>query len=256
MYKPKNERVVTAQLTTFTRLVLSRINLLSLKPIILSSTYMLDRYDGTKKTNSIKHMLKKIKIITDLASGMQEGIDPNPNILHKQIMECVIAYVNIFYNASSADRKKYMSVCIDDSINKDLEPHHNMLIMPAFMAELEKPKELVINSIVSELYRKPILFMYKTGKQSMYVNGYIRSMAMDSSSSIITERIHKILNNMHEMIMELETNMPDPSEHSRKKEEFMSEISALKKDQNINIFDSMAGKIMPFEYKGSRFMRR
>lgn len=223
--------------------------------MLLSSLYLLDKYKGTKRTNSMRSMLKSMRAVSDIALLMQDGADPNPNTLHKRIVECVTAYVDVFYNTSSTERKRYMGLCIDDTLCKNSEPHQNILIMPAFMAELKKPKESVINSIIAELYRKPILFMYNAGKQSMYIDKYIRSMAMDGSSNAITEKIHKVLTDMYKMITELETHSLDPLEHNRKKEEFMLEIYSLKED-NINIFDYMAGKVMPFEYKGNRFIRK
>ncbi len=256
-YKNKRKRLEKRTLNSSARTVMLRINLLSLKPIMLSSSYLARRYGkGEKRINGMAQLLKNVKVLGEISTEMQNGSAPNPQTLYKCILECVTSYVNIFYNASSQERKNYMSMCIDDEISRNLKPHENMLILPAFMAELGKQRERVIDSIMAELYRKPLMFMLNTVNQSVQIDKYMRSMAMNGSSIDAEERISELLHDLNHLISKLEASMLEPSEHSKQQERMMGVVASLKDESNIGILDHMAGIIMPFEHRGVRFIRK
>lgn len=256
-YKTKRKGQKRITLNSSARTVMLRINLLSLKPIMLSSSYLAGMYKGRKKRiNGLAELIKDAKVLGDISTDMQNGSAPNPETLYKRILKCVTSYVDIFYSIGSTERKKYLSMCVDDDISKGTKPHENMLMMPAFMAELDKPKERVVESIMMELYRKPLVFMLNTVDHSVRIDRYIRSMAMNGSSTGTEEHISKLLHDLRHMISRLEGSMPDPSEQSRQQEALMGIVSNLEYKSNIGILDHMAGSIMPFEHRGVRFIRK
>ncbi len=252
----RSKHSVNAKLSKHAEAVLLRINLLSIKPLFLSTTYVVNGLiHGRSKGADTERLEERTNSLKEMAKSMYNGERPDDMDLHNEIVNYVTEYVDIFYSMSSHDRKRYMRLCMDDPTLSKVTPYENLLIIPAFMAEIGKPKEYVVDSIVASLYRKPLIFIYEHGNRAYSIDRYLRSMAV-SGSSEAADAMGKLISEISGFISESRGVVLDPQSINAKSADILSSMLEMKDSSNIRVFDYIAEKIMPTEYRPSKFMRR
>ncbi len=187
-----------------TEMTINAVNMLSIKPVLFFSAYALARLKTKPSSKPAKRLYRSIAELKELSSQMQSGDIETYGAIGNTITNCVKSYVDLFYEAGKKELKDYMSGCMDGFISHPNNTLDNMFIFPALMADLEKPREEVYETILTEVRKKPTSFIAKHTRSAIELNRYMQSRGIGIQHNEIEHDIIELMDKIIDLMQEIE----------------------------------------------------
>ncbi len=244
------------------RRVMSRVNLLSIKSVILSIKYAMKEAPETFTRNresmarDMRRLSKRLSTLESMAAVHYNDLGIEPARMYGVLKTSVTAYVNLFYDANASELDMYVAKCKASTMGKKLKPEQNMLLIPAMMASRGEPKSTAIGMLLAGVYKKPFKALYDSSRASLHMEFFKRSLAMANATDQSLESFSQTLDRMSTLLKSIDANDLHPAEDERRKEEFMEELLKLNDTTGVDTLSLLEEKLMPYETANKRVMRK
>ena len=255
--KRRSRTISTATVTRLTNIS----NLNSIKSILMAMQIAVKYAETVFSANSKnRNRLKRIRLyslrlnkISDLLHT-EKYIDPE--VLYRELRLASIAYVNLFYGASKADREAFMSSCMSDGLNRRINSENNLILLPSILAANDVPVGKASFSILAGLHRKSFIAIKQAMKSAVSMELFRNSAAIGGSNSDNLERLNRSIYEIDGIIGNMHGLMKNYEAVEAKKLELINEMCEIGESSGFPVDSVIESISAPYSMKHSSIMRK
>jgi hypothetical protein len=235
-------------------------NLNSVKSILMAMQVSLKYAENVFAGNAgnatrlkrIRQYVYRLNRVSDL---LHTDTHVEPEIFYRELRLAAIAYVNLFYGASRADREAFMSSCLSDSYGRAAEPSNNLILLPSILAENGVPIGKASFSILTGLHRKSFMAIKHAMKSAVSVELFRNSSAIGDSTESL-ERLNKSIYEIDGIMSNMHGLMKDYEAVETKKLELIAEMCDIGDKSGFPVDSVIESVSAPYMPKHSNIMRK
>ncbi len=231
-------------------LTINAVNMLSIKPVLIFSAYASKMLAPVNE--STKRLSRNVAKLKRLASQMQSGDLEMYGRIGNALSSCVKNYVDMFYEADREVLNRYISECLDGLIGKNNNGIDNMLIFPALMANMDKPREEAYETIISEIRRKPTSFIARYSRRAVEITRYMAARGMANNKDAQEHETVELMDSIIDLLQETDMG----ADYSRIANGNADIIRQMERMDNKHIINLLQSALMPIESNPSRIRRK
>jgi hypothetical protein len=235
-------------------------NLNSVKSILMAMQVALKYAESVFAKNQgnstrLKRIRQYISRLNNVSDLLHTDVNLEPEVLYKELRLASIAYVNLFYGASKADRETFMSSCMSDSYGRAIEPSNNLILLPSMFAENGVPIGKASFSILAGLHRKSFMAIKHAMKSAVSVELFRNSSAIGNNTESL-ERLNKSIYEIDGIMSNIHGLMKDYEMVEAKKLDLIAEMCDIGDKSGFPVDSVIESVSAPYMSKRSSIMRK
>ena len=262
MQKTSSRQTRTSRISeNRSRTLRCRINIIPIKSLLLAMSFLINAnvekfYNNDDVYPAMKRITKHMQTLKETANELYEDKEINPDTFYNVLKLGVTSYVNFFYGISRKSRNIYIETLRADASASHRHSEINMLSAPALMANRGSKKSDAISTMLSELYSKPFKFCHSSGKASMQIEFFKKSIAIKAMPGEAFARLSDALGRLEEAIKAINNYSLEPINAEKEKSEFFERIIKLDDESGFGVAGFIEDRLMPYEIPSHKIMRR
>ncbi len=203
----------------------------------------------------LKRIRQYVSRLNDISDMLHTNTHVEPDVLYRELRLAAIAYVNLFYGASKADREAFLSSCMSDSYGRAIDPANNLILLPSIFAENRIPIGKASFSILTGLHRKSFMAIKHAMKSAVSVELFRNSSAIGNNTESL-ERLNKSIYEIDGIMSNMHGLMKDYEAVEAKKLELIAEMCDIGDKSGFPVDSVIESVSAPYMPKHSNIMRK